>query len=373
MIKYVRMIVCWVALGCMGLGQAETIAYWGWNDQGVEDETLVQKTYNEEGSSTMNIQKANSINTAGQAQDPAFTPYGYHETAWEYSGDQYGASSFASSDYETMNGLESMTIEGFFKLSASNITYRQTIIDFSDLDTGAHKFEVSVRRFADDDYRLEYSTTSLSGTTENVTLKVGGLPVGDNNTTGPIALDAWYGFAVTVAADDDSDGDARVEATIMDMATGDEITAGKNDVDLINLDLTGDANPYLTIGGELGNRSVPDSGAPVLINDFNGIIDEIRISTGLVAPEDRLYNILSFPGDPTIEAIDDIAIEVIGGTNAVLSWMGDSVGTYTLQYRSTLDSGAWSNLVENIPGVDAMMSVTNPITGSLGFYRTTAE
>lgn len=95
---------------------------------------------------------------------------------------------------------------------------------------------------------------------------------------------------------------------------------------------------------------------------MNGNIDDVSI-----------YDEAIVPLIPTIDEIDDVSVEVVGGTNVVLSWMGDSVGTYTVQYKTNLVSGAWSNLVENISGVDALMSVTNSVSGAHVFYRTTAE
>lgn len=76
---------------------------------------------------------------------------------------------------------------------------------------------------------------------------------------------------------------------------------------------------------------------------------------------------------PPLVSISDVAIEIVGGTNAVFSWMGNSIATYTLQYKTNLVSGIWSNLVENIPGVDATMSVTNDLSEPHAFFRTIAQ
>ncbi len=63
----------------------------------------------------------------------------------------------------------------------------------------------------------------------------------------------------------------------------------------------------------------------------------------------------------------------LDGANAVFSWPGDAGGTYALQRRESLVAGEWSNVVENISGIDGMMSATNDTSAAQAFYRITVE
>lgn len=62
------------------------------------------------------------------------------------------------------------------------------------------------------------------------------------------------------------------------------------------------------------------------------------------------------------------------GTNIVISWAnGNAATTYTLQSKSSLHDNAWSNLTENISGLDGLMSVTNGALEPVAFYRVVGE
>lgn len=59
----------------------------------------------------------------------------------------------------------------------------------------------------------------------------------------------------------------------------------------------------------------------------------------------------------------------LSGSHAVFNWDVSSVVTYTLQSRTNLLEGSWSNWVENISGPDGLMSFTNSTNGSVSYYR----
>lgn len=73
-----------------------------------------------------------------------------------------------------------------------------------------------------------------------------------------------------------------------------------------------------------------------------------------------------------LESIGAVTAELIN-SDLVFSWQGDAAGTYALQYRESLVSGDWSNVVENISGVDGLMAVTNELGGPQAFYRLVGE
>ncbi len=89
-----------------------------------------------------------------------------------------------------------------------------------------------------------------------------------------------------------------------------------------------------------------------------GSIDNIEIKGLFVAP--------------ALTEISDVTVEV-DGADILLSWMGDRYATYTVQRKLDLVSGSWSNVMENISGIDAVMTVTNNITEPQAFFRTIAE
>jgi hypothetical protein len=57
------------------------------------------------------------------------------------------------------------------------------------------------------------------------------------------------------------------------------------------------------------------------------------------------------------------------GAYAVLGWEGSNAANYTLQYRTDLTAGDWSNIVEGVSGENGIMSVSNMPSGSEGYYR----
>jgi hypothetical protein len=59
----------------------------------------------------------------------------------------------------------------------------------------------------------------------------------------------------------------------------------------------------------------------------------------------------------------------IHAPNAVFSWQGDASENYILQGRTNLVYGDWSNVLENISGVDGPMAVTNGTSADQEFYR----
>ena len=52
-----------------------------------------------------------------------------------------------------------------------------------------------------------------------------------------------------------------------------------------------------------------------------------------------------------------------------LNWVGDSSSTYTIKKSVDLSGNSWSNLAENVPGVDGVMTVSNELSGSQAFYQ----
>ncbi len=61
------------------------------------------------------------------------------------------------------------------------------------------------------------------------------------------------------------------------------------------------------------------------------------------------------------------------GTDVVVSWNATNSATYVLQSKADLSFGGWSNLVENIVGVDGTLAVTNSTADAKAFYRVIIE
>jgi lysophospholipase L1-like esterase len=59
----------------------------------------------------------------------------------------------------------------------------------------------------------------------------------------------------------------------------------------------------------------------------------------------------------------------MSGTQTIFGWNASADLTYTLQSRTNLMEGSWSNRVENIPGADGAISVTNRSDQPASFYR----
>jgi hypothetical protein len=64
---------------------------------------------------------------------------------------------------------------------------------------------------------------------------------------------------------------------------------------------------------------------------------------------------------------------VLDGSTVVMEWQGDAGGTYALQSRASLVTGQWSNVVENISGMDGAMSATNDTSAARAFFRVVIE
>lgn len=86
----------------------------------------------------------------------------------------------------------------------------------------------------------------------------------------------------------------------------------------------------------------------------------------------RFDNLYVYGGNGVIPptSIEEFGIGTIDGTNVVLSWQSNPAGIYTIQQKLDLFFGTWSNIVENIPGISGVMSVTNDTTEPQAFYRT---
>ena len=64
----------------------------------------------------------------------------------------------------------------------------------------------------------------------------------------------------------------------------------------------------------------------------------------------------------------------MNGTNVVLEWPGATGHTYTLQWRSNLLSGAWTDLTGGLPSATVMNAVTVNVDGAAErFYRVTVS
>jgi hypothetical protein len=74
--------------------------------------------------------------------------------------------------------------------------------------------------------------------------------------------------------------------------------------------------------------------------------------------------------DPLVLGDVDISLN---DTDLVFSWVGQSHGTYTLQSRTNLVGGNWSNIIDGISGLDGTVYITNSINGAAVFYRIVGE
>ncbi len=61
------------------------------------------------------------------------------------------------------------------------------------------------------------------------------------------------------------------------------------------------------------------------------------------------------------------------GSDFIISWMGSSAGTYTVQRRTNLVSGTWENAGKKIAGVDGAMSATFTMDIPQAFFKLVAE
>lgn len=87
----------------------------------------------------------------------------------------------------------------------------------------------------------------------------------------------------------------------------------------------------------------------------------------------RFDNLYVYGGNAVIppSSIEEFGIGITDGSNVVLSWQGNPAGTYTIQRKLDLVyDTVWSNVVENIPGVSGIMSVTNEATEDQAYFRT---
>jgi hypothetical protein len=55
------------------------------------------------------------------------------------------------------------------------------------------------------------------------------------------------------------------------------------------------------------------------------------------------------------------------------SWQGTPGTTYTLQHKANLQDAVWSNITENIPGTNAIMSITISPEEPKAFFRIIAQ
>jgi hypothetical protein len=97
---------------------------------------------------------------------------------------------------------------------------------------------------------------------------------------------------------------------------------------------------------------------------------EINIGLFTTAQDDTALCTATFDG--LRPAVGNLSVGV-NETNMVISWDGNSLGTYTLQRKLDLVTDRWSNIVENIPGIDRAMSVTNDTSEPQAFYRIISE
>ncbi|MDF7809416.1 LamG domain-containing protein [Pontiellaceae bacterium B12219] len=77
----------------------------------------------------------------------------------------------------------------------------------------------------------------------------------------------------------------------------------------------------------------------------------------------------TFTPDPTVGAI---SIELIsGGTEAALSWdtIGGANSLYGLQAAPNLSTGPWESIISNVQGTGGKVTVTNPVSENVEFYR----
>jgi len=76
--------------------------------------------------------------------------------------------------------------------------------------------------------------------------------------------------------------------------------------------------------------------------------------------------------NPPVE-IGSISLAMLNETNSLVSWQSDSAAVYVLQSRPDLVEGSWSNIAENISGIDGAQFITNEVVEPQGFYRVIVE
>lgn len=83
--------------------------------------------------------------------------------------------------------------------------------------------------------------------------------------------------------------------------------------------------------------------------------------------------VLKADAPDSITEIGSVSVGMSSVTNLAFSWDAEAMGTYVLQTRSDLLTGAWSNLVEGIEGIDGTLSVTTTPAAASSFYRIVGE
>jgi hypothetical protein len=214
-------------------------------------------------------------------------------------------------------------------------------------------------------YQLTFATTSIDLTDSTNQAKVEGLLL---NAAGAdlFTVRVFRGggnLKLTVL-----DGAGAKPATAILIAGSEVDTAGITLRTVIDLD-TDLADVYYTVGTGpetllAGNVATLDSdmsqigvGYGSSLFGANNHIDLDYVTLSEINPD---------PGGPA--EIGEVSFG-LAGTDAVVGWNGTNTATYAVQRRLDLAAGSWSNIVEDITGVDGVMSVTNATTEPQAFYR----
>lgn len=75
----------------------------------------------------------------------------------------------------------------------------------------------------------------------------------------------------------------------------------------------------------------------------------------------------------SITEINPVEMFILDAARVRLSWEAESVGTYAVQTRTNLVTGSWSNLVENVAGINGILSITTTPVSARAYYRITGE
>jgi hypothetical protein len=85
----------------------------------------------------------------------------------------------------------------------------------------------------------------------------------------------------------------------------------------------------------------------------------------------KLYGTIPLP--PVTE-VGEIAIEAISaGTEVALTWPTELGGSYGVMARENLSVSSWNNIITNVPGTGSDVTVTNPVSANVEFYRAYLE
>ncbi len=299
--KMISLLATFVALSSVTFANADPIAYWTFDEPAISGGQPNDQRTNSI-NTLHNYQMKRGISSGSDSKDPQWAE-GIKGNAWKYSAvvnntantGTHGSSGWTSDTYFDNLNLNVFTIEGFFKLDSlpgsGSKTNMYTILDYTDYENASnHKYTIRVRRYAaaevggDPTFRLDYEETISNGTSaENINI----------NTTS-LSADKWYWFGVT------RDASNKINISLRDMDSGDMFTNSKT-MSSSGLDFSkaalGDENRAILTGVSLAENT---NGDAYHYRNFDGLIDDIRISDQVLSPEHMLYNSIPEPGSLAI-------------------------------------------------------------------------